>query len=209
MSSGAPISARAAATRCCWPTLRLAAVQCRSATCASMPRCPAAAAPRPRIGLPALGAVRRFREKLQRQHDIVDHRAIGQQIEHLEDNAVMLGAEAVARMAARACRYRCRALRRCRMPVRRCRRAGSETSTCRCRTGRSAAGVHRARGRRRRRRARSGRDPAKRNGRRGRQRRRQGLRRWRRWGAPQVFGVGRREVLASIVADLRPRCLPR
>ena len=42
-----------------------------------------------------------FVRKAERKHHIVDHRSIGQEVEHLEDDAVMLGPEAVARRAAK------------------------------------------------------------------------------------------------------------
>ena len=41
-----------------------------------------------------------FARKAERKHDIVDHRSIGQKIEHLEDDAVVLRPEAVARRSA-------------------------------------------------------------------------------------------------------------
>src|SRR5262249_12095501 len=41
--------------------------------------------------------------KAERQHHIIDHRSVGQKIEHLKDDAVMLSPEAVARCTAQAC----------------------------------------------------------------------------------------------------------
>ncbi len=47
-----------------------------------------------------LGALGSRGRKTQGQHGVVDGRAIGQQIEHLENDAVMCGTEAVAGCAA-------------------------------------------------------------------------------------------------------------
>ena len=47
----------------------------------------------------SLARARRPGAKRKRQHDVVEHRAVGQQIEHLEDDAEVLGAKLVARTA--------------------------------------------------------------------------------------------------------------
>ena len=46
---------------------------------------------------------RRRAEKTERQHHVVDHRAVGKQIEHLEDDAQMFRPEAVARRTSKPC----------------------------------------------------------------------------------------------------------
>lgn len=114
------MSALATATRCCWPTLRVDAER----------RCSAASSPNlaeepPRL----LGriAVARCAAALlagedQRQQNIVDDRAIRQQVEHLKDDAEMLGAEAVERGAAQVGDRRAR--NRNRAPLRRDDAAG-------------------------------------------------------------------------------------
>ena len=94
ISSGAPISARAAATRCCWPTLRLAAERPRvrlaleAKARAAAARASSSADALARRPLAAPG------REAQRQHHVVEDRAVGQQVEHLEDDAEVLGAEA-------------------------------------------------------------------------------------------------------------------
>ena len=109
--SGRPISARAAATRCCWPTLRFAAD-----AAGDVPLVEAEAGEQPRASalrrLRAARARAACRGEAQRQQHVVDDRAVGQQVEHLEDDAEVLGAEAVALRRHRASRCRCRA-RRC------------------------------------------------------------------------------------------------
>ena len=99
ISSGEPISARAAATRCCWPTLRLAAERPRARWASRPSRASRRAASASAVAL-GRGAPAALRREAQRQQHVVDHRAVGQQVEHLEDDAEVLGAEAVARRGA-------------------------------------------------------------------------------------------------------------
>ena len=76
------------------------------ARCAARLFDPEAVQKPPRLGMNASGALTPFpppAREAQRKHDIVDHRAIRQKIEHLENDAVMLGAEAVARREAGRC----------------------------------------------------------------------------------------------------------
>ena len=121
---GAPISARAAATRCCWPTLRFAAEQPapvrrrRGRGCPAAARASSSAEPLRSRPPPAI------RRKAQRQQHVVEDRAVGQQVEHLEDDAEMLGAEAIARRIRQPRRCRCRALRGAPPTARRSRTAG-------------------------------------------------------------------------------------
>ena len=78
------------------------------------------------------------REKLKRQQHVVDERAVGQQVEHLEDDAEVLGAEAVARGADSAPPCRCQARRPARDPAQRSRKQAEERASCRCPTARAA-----------------------------------------------------------------------
>ena len=102
---GAPISARAAATRCCWPTLRLRRRLVRDLGHAQPRQQPArlaVARPRPPA---ALG------REAQRQQHIVQRGEVGQQVEHLEQDAEMRRPEPVARRPGAARRDRCPAPR--------------------------------------------------------------------------------------------------
>ena len=96
ISSGPPISARAAATRCCWPTLRFAA-ESPSSSAASRPRLCSSRRASSSAGPLRAARSRRSAREAQRQHHVVEDRAVGQQVEHLEDDAEVLGAEAIAR----------------------------------------------------------------------------------------------------------------
>ena len=94
-SSGWPISARAAATRCCWPTDSCDAGRAHSAWLRPT-RCSSAAG----RGLRRPGGRRRAlpaqaREAAGQQH-VVQHAQVGQQVELLEDVAHVVGAEGIA-----------------------------------------------------------------------------------------------------------------
>ena len=86
------IRARAAATRCCWPTLSVPARRCISAgsSCRACSRRAISASSGP------LMRVLRRREA-QAQRDVVAHAEKRQQVELLEDHAKVIGAEAVPR----------------------------------------------------------------------------------------------------------------
>ena len=82
----------------------------RSMTVRSRPE-PQAVGARPPRAVPSAGALARSCAKAQRQQDVVEERAVGQQVEHLEDDAEVLGAEAIARRVRSALPCRCRAPR--------------------------------------------------------------------------------------------------
>ena len=96
ISSGRPIRARAAATRCCWPTLRLEA-ETPSSSAASRPRLVEQSQSFGLCRLAASGSLPAFCCEAQRQQHVVEDRAVGQQIEHLKNDAHVLGAKLVPR----------------------------------------------------------------------------------------------------------------
>ena len=99
---GAPMRARAAATRCCCPTLRFAAESPADAA-ASRPRLSSSRRASSSADPLRDGPLATIARKAQGQHHVVEDRTIGQQVEHLEDDAEVLGAEAIARGVRQPC----------------------------------------------------------------------------------------------------------
>ena len=96
ISSGAPMSARAAATRCCWPMLRSVTARASRSSRSSPSRASSRRASASGVPVRAPARSRRRWEKAARQGDVVDHREVGHQVEHLEHEADVVGAESIA-----------------------------------------------------------------------------------------------------------------